>query len=102
MAETLLQEVETVELFPAETVARWREQVEVQRELLFRQNWKNRRQVVPLRSKAQEDSFRFVVEWCEEYDEVVGRTRERGRLDKLKALGIDVNTPREELPEELA
>lgn len=63
------------------------------REELFRKNWKNRRPVVPLRSLQQEKSFKFVVEWYEEFDEVVGRERERVRLDRLIAQGEDVNAP---------
>ena len=84
--------------FPAEQVREWRRQVLQQREILFRRNWKNRRQAVSLRSKVEEEDFQFVVEWCEEFDEVVSRTKERSRMDKLIALGLDVNAPPDQLP----
>lgn len=70
-----------------------RKGVAKRREQLFRKNWKNRRPSVPLRSLHQERSFRFVIEWYEEFDEVVGRERERTRLDNLIEKGLDVNAP---------
>jgi hypothetical protein len=71
----------------------WRDAVARERDMLFRQNWKNRRQSVSLRSRSQEESFRFIVEWCEEAPELVEREMERSRLDRLLDLGLDVNTP---------
>ncbi len=71
----------------------WREGVRKRREELFRRNWKNRRSVPLVKSRQQEKSFQFVVEWYEEFDEVVARERERNRLDKLIASGLDVNAP---------
>ncbi len=80
--ESVFSEVDIKEL---------RKSVTKRREELFRKNWKNRRPLVPLRSLHQEQSFKFVVEWYEEFDEVVGRERERARLDRLIARGEDVN-----------
>jgi hypothetical protein len=82
--DTVLSEAKMLEL---------RKAVFKRREELFRKNWKNRRPVLPLRSLHQEKSFKFVVEWYEEFDEVVGRERERNRLDKLIEKGLDVNAP---------
>lgn len=87
--------------FSTELVKKWRQQVAEQREWMFRRNWKNVRQMLALRSKEQEEDFQFVVGWYEEFSEVVGRERERGRLDRIKALGLDVNSPNEKLPESL-
>ncbi len=74
-------------------ITRWRQQVLEQRERLFRRNWKNCRPKVGLQSKFEEEAFQFIVEWCEEFDEVVGREKERDRLDGLIAQGLDVNAP---------
>lgn len=82
--DTVLSEAKMLEL---------RKAVFKRREELFRKNWKNRRPILPLRSLHQEKSFNFVVEWYEEFDEVVGRERERNRLDKLIEKGLDVNAP---------
>lgn len=76
-----------------EVVKEWKRQVAEQREILFRRNWKNQRQMVALSSREDEANFQFVVEWCEEFDDVVGREKERNRLDRLIALGLDVNAP---------
>ncbi|MDR1519016.1 MAG: hypothetical protein LBU23_02585 [Planctomycetota bacterium] len=65
------------------TKAERREEVAKRREELFRRNWKNERHVPQLKSRQQEKSFQFVVEWCEEFNEVISRERERERLDKL-------------------
>lgn len=85
----VLKEEDTV--FSEATIKEMRIGVQKRREELFRRNWKNRRQALPLRSREQEQSFKFVVEWYEEFDEVIGRERERARLDKLIASGEDVN-----------
>jgi hypothetical protein len=84
--------------FPAALVREWRKQVKEQREFMFHRNWKNTRQVPNLQSRTDAQNFQFVVEWYEEFGDVVGRTKNRARLDKLIAMGIDVNLPREEQP----
>ncbi len=80
-------------VFSENKLTEWREGVQKRREELFRRNWKNRRPSPHLRSRQQERSFQFVVEWYEEFDEVVARERERNRLDKLISKGLDVNDP---------
>ncbi len=64
-------------VFPESKVAEWRAGVQKRREELFRRNWKNRRSVPALRSRQEEKNFEFVLEWYEEFDEVVARERER-------------------------
>ncbi len=81
-------------VFPESKVAEWRAGVQKRREELFRRNWKNRRPAPILRSRQEEKNFEFVLEWYEEFDEVVGRERERSRLDKLLAGRPDANSPR--------
>lgn len=81
-------------VFPESKLAEWREGVLKRREELFRRNWKNRRAAPHLKSRKQEQNFQFVVEWYEEFDEVVARERERNRLDQLIAKGLDVNDPK--------
>ncbi len=81
-------------VFSESKLVEWRQGVKQRREELFRRNWKNRRPSVQLRSRQQERNFQFVVEWYEEFDEVVARERERNRLDKLIAKGLDVNDPK--------
>ncbi|MDR1536221.1 MAG: hypothetical protein LBU64_14220 [Planctomycetota bacterium] len=71
--------------FSLETMTAWREGVGKRREELFRRSWKNQRPNPNLKSRQQEKTFQFVVEWCEEFGDVVARERERSRLDKLKA-----------------
>ncbi len=80
-------------VFSDSKLTEWRDGVRKRREELFRRNWKNRRPSPHLRSRQQEKSFQFVVEWYEEFDEVVARERERNRLDKLISKGLDVNDP---------
>ncbi|MDR1612817.1 MAG: hypothetical protein LBT97_08535 [Planctomycetota bacterium] len=87
----LIKEEDAV--FSEELVNGWRSGVLERREELFRKNWKNRRPVVPLKSRQQERTFEFVVQWYEEFEEVVGRERERSRLDRLIERGLDVNAP---------
>ena len=81
------------DIYTKEYMEELRKNVTRRREELFRKRWKNRRPIVPLRSLQQEKSFQFVVEWYEEFDEVIGRERERTRLDRLIAQGEDVNAP---------
>ncbi len=81
-------------VFSESTVAAWKEGILKRREELFRRNWKNRRANPLLRSRQDEQGFQFVLEWYEEFDEVVARERERNRLDKLIAKGLDVNDPK--------
>lgn len=85
-------------VFSNELIGEWRSKVMKRREELFRKNWKNRRPVVPLRSRQQEKTFEFVVQWYEEFEEVVGRERERNRLDRLIEQGLDVNAPENQKP----
>lgn len=84
--------------FSPEQIAEWYRRVDQRREELFKKSWKNQRPDVALRSRAQESSFQFVLEWYEEFDEVVGRVRERARLDKLLEQGLDVNAPENKKP----
>ena len=81
-------------VFSESKLAEWRAGVLKRREELFRRNWKNRRSAPQVRSRQQEKNFQFVLEWYEEFDEVVARERERNRLDKLLAKGLDVNDPK--------
>ena len=81
------------DIYTKEYMEELRKNVTRRREELFRKHWKNRRPALPLRSLQQEKSFQFVVEWYEEFDEVIGRERERTRLDRLIAQGEDVNAP---------
>lgn len=81
-------------VFSESKLAEWRAGVLKRREELFRRNWKNRRNAPNTRSRQQEKNFQFVLEWYEEFDEVVARERERNRLDKLIAKGLDVNDPK--------
>lgn len=80
-------------VFSETKLTEWREGVQKRREELFRKNWKNRRPNPVQKSRTQEKNFQFVVEWYEEFDEVVARERERNRLDRLIAKGLDVNDP---------
>ena len=81
-------------VFSESKLLEWRAGVQKRREELFRRNWKNRRPAPQLKSRQQEKNFQFVVEWYEEFDEVVARERERNRLDKLISKGLDVNDPK--------
>ena len=76
-----------------ETIREWRAGVLKRREELFRRNWKNKRPVLQQRSRRQELAFKFLLEWYEDFDEVVAREREKSRLDKLIFEGQDVNSP---------
>ena len=82
--------------FSEACVARWRLEAEAQRDALFRKKrWKNRQQALPIQSRAQEQSFGFVLGWYEESGEELRRGRERERLDGLIARGMDVNAPKQ-------
>ncbi len=93
---TIAREAE-VDGFSKEEVSKWRRQVMEQRDLLFRRNWKNMRQVLALRSREEEAAFQYVLEWYEEFGDVVGRQKQRERFDKLIAMGLDVNAPNEDV-----
>lgn len=84
--------------FAQEDVVKWRSGVVQKRDKLFRKHWKNRRVIPNLISLEAARDFEFVLDWCDESDEVILRERERRRLDKLIALGVDVNLPKEEQP----
>ncbi len=81
-------------VFSESKVAEWKAGVLKRREELFRRHWKNRRANPQQRSRRDEQGFQFVLEWYEEFDEVDARKRERTRLDKLLAKGLDVNDPK--------
>ncbi len=84
--------------FAQEEVLKWRSGVVQKREKLFRKHWKNRRVIPNLISLEAARDFEFVLDWYDESDEVILRDRERRRLDKLIALGVDVNLPKEKQP----
>lgn len=84
--------------FSKDEVELWRSGVEKKREKLFRKHWKNRRSVPNLVSLDDARDFEFIVDWCDESDELISRNKERRRLDKLIDLGVDVNLPREQQP----
>jgi hypothetical protein len=54
-----------------------REAVRRRRDQLFRSGWRNQRELTPLVSRAEDNTFRFLIEWCEEFETVLGRQRER-------------------------
>lgn len=81
-------------VFSESKVAEWKAGVLKRREELFRRNWKNRRANPQPRSRQEELGFQFVIDWYEESGEVDARKRERSRLDKLLAKGLDVNDPK--------
>ncbi len=84
--------------FSQEDVLKWRSGVVKKREKLFRKHWKNRRIIPNLISLESARDFEFVLDWYDESDEVIQRDKERRRLDKLIALGVDVNLPKEKQP----
>ena len=84
--------------FSKKEVELWRKGVEKKREELFRKHWKNRRNIPNLISLNDARDFEFIVDWCDESDELINRSKERRRLDKLIDLGVDVNLPREQQP----
>jgi hypothetical protein len=51
--------------------------VKIRRDEIFRSGWKNTRQLSPLVSRAEDSKFHFLVEWCEEFDNVISHHRER-------------------------
>ncbi|MDR3210567.1 MAG: hypothetical protein LBU79_01470 [Planctomycetota bacterium] len=80
--------------FSKSYVESMRRGIEKRRQELFPKDWRNAHALMPLKSRQQEKSFQFVVEWYEEFDEVVGRERERSRLDRLIEKGEEVNKPK--------
>jgi hypothetical protein len=54
-----------------------REAVRQRRDELFRSDWRNPKEITPLLSRAEDNSFQFLIEWCEEYEEVMSKQRER-------------------------
>ncbi len=89
-----VSEKDSEAVFSESTIAAWKAGVLKRREELFRRNWKNRRANPLQRSRQDEKGFQFVLEWYEEFDEVIARDRERNRLDKLLSQGLDVNDPK--------
>jgi hypothetical protein len=77
--------------FAPEEVVRWKREISVTRQKLFRGNWKNRRPTPALQSRGEAEAFRFIVEWYDEFGDVTGRNCERNRLDRMLGLGLDVN-----------
>jgi len=77
--------------FSADEVASWKKRVADQRDILFRRGWKNHRSKLRLRSREELEAFDFVVEWYEEFGEVVGKEKEKKYFDELIAAGVDVN-----------
>jgi hypothetical protein len=51
--------------------------VKIRRDEIFRSGWKNTRHLSPLVSRAEDSKFHFLVEWCEEFDNVISHHRER-------------------------
>lgn len=100
-ASAVLDETETTaetkEAISAQ-VMKWRQQMEEKRFELFRTNWKNRRSKPGLQSWDDAKSFQFIVEWYDEFGDLVDRDKMRRRLDALIEMGLDVNAPKEELP----
>ncbi|MCX7936039.1 MAG: hypothetical protein N3A66_12365 [Planctomycetota bacterium] len=72
-------------------VAALRRKVAEYRDALFRRGWKNQRPKVRLKSRSEMQIFDSLVEWCEEFDEIVGKNQEKKYFDELIAAGIDVN-----------
>lgn len=60
-----------------EVVADVKNAVAARREKLFRSGWKNRQKRMPLISREEDNAFRLLVEWCEEFDTVLSKHRER-------------------------
>ena len=54
-----------------------RESVRKRRDELFKRGWKNKKQILPLVSRADDADFRLVVGWCIEFEEVMSKQRER-------------------------
>jgi hypothetical protein len=84
--------------FSESEINQWREGVVKIREKMFRKHWKNRRQIPDLVSRTDARNFEFIVEWYDESPDFINRNQERRRLDKLIAIGVDVNLPREQQP----
>lgn len=56
---------------------RVREEVVARRDQLFRSGWKNQKQLQPLVSREEDNKFKFLVHWCEEFPEVIHKHRKR-------------------------
>lgn len=54
-----------------------REAISKRRDELFRSGWRNQRQLMPLVSRAEDNTFQLLVEWCEGFEEVLSKQRER-------------------------
>jgi len=93
VAEMMVQEPLIEEVVTPEMIATWKQDVAKMRERLFRRNWKNRRGAPGLVSRKNVQAFHFILEWVDEFGDVVGRQKERNRLDQLIAEGKDVNAP---------
>jgi len=74
-----------------ESAVTLRRKISEYRDLLFRRGWKNQRPKVRLKSRAEMRIFDSLVEWCEEFEEIVGKNQEKKYFDELIAAGIDVN-----------
>ncbi len=93
VAEAVVVEPLIEEVITPEMIAVWKQDVIKMREKLFRKNWKNRRSAPGLVSRKNVQAFHFILEWCDEFGDVVGRQKERNRLDQLISEGKDVNAP---------
>jgi hypothetical protein len=54
-----------------------RDRVKKRREELFRSGWRNPKELQPLVSREEDNAFHFLIEWCEEYEEVMSKKRDR-------------------------
>ncbi|MBN1258012.1 MAG: hypothetical protein JXA52_09950 [Planctomycetes bacterium] len=54
-----------------------RDEIKKRRKVLFHSDWRNPKQIQPLVSREEDNSFRFLIEWCEEFETVIGKQRER-------------------------
>lgn len=66
-----------VGLAPPQDRAETRRAVMRRRDELFRSGWRNPRQLQPLTSRSQDHTFKFLIEWCEEFEEVMSKQRTR-------------------------
>ena len=74
-------------VYTAEQIENWRRRVGERREELFKKSWKNQRVAAPQPTREQERSIQIIVEWVEDFDDVVGRAQERAKLDTLLGRG---------------
>ena len=54
-----------------------KKEIKKRRDMLFRSDWRNPKQIQPLISREEDNSFRFLIEWCEEFESVISKQRER-------------------------